>query len=177
MAVRRRPDGSPTKWPATVAGLATAHPDEEIPLKKAVKARKRDHVLKEYLKGFLAFPVAITGVYLMWWSSKSDGFSYWFGTISGLVIMAVGMAYAVEFGKQLINGELTKGVGAAIKEIAMKEWMKVFIAFVSIISGVCLVATARRNLMLDEWMCYCIGIVLMAGGVNYFWIQSRFHKG
>jgi hypothetical protein len=175
--VRRRPVASSIKQHATVAEVATSHRDREILLKKAVASGEKERVIKEFLKGLLSFLIAIAGVYLMWWISKSGGFSYWVGTISGLIIMAVGMAYAAEFVKKLISGDLTRGAWDAIKVSATKEWMKVFVAFVSMISGLCLMLTARRNSLLNEWLCCCVGIVLMAGGITYFWTQSKFRKG
>lgn len=169
MAVRRQPDSSEDRRP-TIVELA-----KPLGATSAVVEMRR--VIGECLKGIVAFPVAVAGVSLMWWSSKSEGFSYWLGTVSGLVIMAVGLAYVGEFIKQLIRGDLTKGAWAVIRRSAMKEWAKVFIASASMISGVCLVATARRNSFLDEWLCYCVGIVLMAGGITYFWMQSKFYSG
>jgi len=58
----------------------------------------------------------------------------------------------------------------------MKEWMKAFIAFTSIIGGVCVIATERRDFLLDEWMCYSIGTLLIAGGVTYFWTQTKLYN-
>jgi hypothetical protein len=112
----------------------------------------------------------------MSWGAKSEGFGYWLGTVSGLVIMAVGIAYAGEFLKQLINGELTKGVWASVKGAATKGWVRVFVASVLAISGVCIILSARRSSLLDEWICYFLGVVLAAGGVTFFWTQSKFHR-
>ena len=95
----------------------------------------RELVIKECLKGLLGFPVAIAAGFLMSWSSQWSGSPYWIGTIAGLVIFCVALAYFVEFIKLLISGDATKVVAAAIKGRAMKEWMKVFLAFAATLGG------------------------------------------
>src|ERR1700733_7479978 len=104
MAVRKKIGASRTEWHNAALGELTdspRHQDEELELdeelRNHLKAVIRKRITKEWTKGLLAFPVAIAGPYLMWWSSKLDGFPYWLGTLSGLVIMAVGMGYAREF--------------------------------------------------------------------------------
>jgi ABC-type uncharacterized transport system permease subunit len=54
--------------------------------------------------------------------------------------------------------------------------MKVFLAIASIIAGVIFALTAKRNHDLGEGMAYGVGVVLIAGGSTYFWLQSSFHK-
>jgi hypothetical protein len=130
------------------------------------------NVAKEWAKGFLAFLVAIAGAILMWGSSRIAGFAYWFGTISGVVIMAVGMGYSREFFGLLIKGDLPKATSVVMKEYSMKEWVKVFSAFAAIFSGLCLTVYGYNK----DWIPISIGIVLMAGGVTYFWTRSRFYQ-
>jgi hypothetical protein len=142
----------------------------------AVEIRKR--VLKEWLKGLSAFPVGIAGAALGWWVTKSSGFAFWLGTISGLIIVCVSMAYAVDFIKLLIGGNLAKETAVLLKRFEMKEWMRVFLAFLSIGTGICFVLRAEDiSYYLPEWIPYCIGIVLITGGITYFWTQSKFYKG
>lgn len=61
----------------------------------------------------------------------------------------------------------------------MKEWMKVFFAFLSIAAGIGLVMAAweQADYYAPEWMLYCVGILLITGGVTFFWTRSRFYKG
>jgi hypothetical protein len=136
-----------------------------------------NRVLKEWLKGLLTFPIAITGAALGFSVVRSSGFTYWFGTISGLVIVSFGMAYGVEFIKLLINGNLTRATAVLIKRFEMKEFMRVFLAFFSIGAGICLILTADQSAYyFPVWVPYCLGIVLIAGGITYFWTRSRFYK-
>ena len=134
MAVRKRAVVPPTEQsnahPAELTN-SSGSPDEELEsnedlrFKTLVSDLMSRRVVEEWLKGILAFPVAIAGVSLGWWVLKSNGFAYWFGTISGLVIMSFGMAYAVEFIKLLISGDLTKATSVLMKGFEMKEWMRV----------------------------------------------------
>jgi hypothetical protein len=182
MAVRKKADAPQAEQnTATDTKLASLLSciDKELELKtqeSAAEIRKR--VLKEWLKGLLAFPVAIAGAALGWSVLKSSGFAYWLGTISGLVIMSIGMAYGVEFIKLLISGDLTKATMTLMRRFEMKEWMRVFLAFLSIGAGICIVMRAEElTYYFPEWMPYCIGIVLIAGGITYFWSRSKFCKG
>ena len=152
---------------------------EAAPLsERPVEAVMRELAIKECLKGIFGIPVAIAGGFLMAWSSKWSGFAYWSGTIAGLVIFCIALAYVVVFFKLLIRGDATKVVAAAIKGGAMKEWMKVFLAFASIGTGTCFILRAYElTYYLAEWMPYCIGIILIAGGITYFWTRSKFYKG
>ena len=63
----------------------------------------------------------------------------------------------------------------------MKEWMRAFLAFLSIGAGISFVLNASELAnYLPEWMPHggdCIGIVLIAGGITYFWTRSKFYKG
>lgn len=182
MAVRKKA-GAPhaeqnTSTDSKLASLLSRI-DEELELKMKVSAAEaRKGVLKKWLTGLLAFPVAIAGGFLMWWVSKSDGFAYWFGTISGLVIFCIGLANALEFIKLLISRGLSKATTTLMKGFEMKEWMRVFLAFFSIGVGVCFVLRAEDlAYYLAEWMPYCIGIILIAGGITYFWTRSKLYKG
>jgi hypothetical protein len=150
----------------------------DLQLHQEVKAMIRKRLAMEWGKGLLAYPVAIAGGVLMWWSSKSSGFSYWSGTISGLVILSVGMGYGGAFIKLLISGDLPKATVVELKDFEMKEWMKVFFAFLSIGGGVCFILTAGDiAFYLPIWVPYFIGIVLIAAGVTYFWTRSKLYRG
>jgi hypothetical protein len=187
MAVRKKSVVQPTeRHNATFAELTNSsryqdeklESDEEHRLNRLAAIAVRGRVTKEWAKGILAFPVVIAGTALGWSVLKSSGFVYWFGTISGLVIMSVGMAYAVEFIKLLISGDLTKATVVLMKGFEMKEWMRVFLAFLSIGAGICFALRAEElTYYIAEWMSYCIGIVLIAGGITYFWTRSKFYKG
>jgi hypothetical protein len=190
LAVRKRVDVAQAEQNnATDKRLASllSRIDEEVEFKTqecAAEIGKR--ALKEWLKGLMAFPVAIAGGFLMWWSSTSDGFHYWLGTISGLAIMSVSVAYCVELIKLLISGDLTKDTAALMKEFAMKEWTKVFLAFVSILGGLTLSIAGFLNgrnrwgqfdLNAYDAISIFIGIVLMAGGITSFLTRSKSYKG
>ena len=160
-------------------------PDEELQLRRLVTAAVRESVTKEWMKGILAFAAVIAGAFLCTWDSKTEDFAYWFIHISGLVVFCVGLALAVEFIKLLIGGDLTKATVALMKGFAMKEWMKVFLAFVSTLGGVtlCIVGfidsrTRFGQFDLNDYdvMGIIFGIVLMAGGITFFWTQSKFYK-
>ncbi len=67
----------------------------------------------------------------------------------------------------------------------MKEWMRAFIAFVAVIAGALLVA---ENANIADYMqslpqsindlaSAILGILLLGGGITYFWTRSRFYKG
>jgi hypothetical protein len=59
----------------------------------------------------------------------------------------------------------------------MKEWMRVFLAFLSIGGGICLILTASDiTYYFPIWVPYFTGIVLIAGGITYFWTRSKFYK-
>ncbi len=92
--------------------------------------------------------------------------------------MSFGMAYAVGFIKLLISGDLPKATAVLMRGFEMKEWMRVFLAFLSIGVGICFVLRAQElTYYLPEWMPYCIGVVLIAGGITYFWTRSKIYKG
>jgi hypothetical protein len=110
MAVRKRIE--------IVPPAAVLEPEEDdLELHQAVKAMIRERLAIEWGKGLLAYPVAIAGGVLMWWSSKSNGFVYWFGTISGLVILSVGMGYGGAFLKLLISGALPKATAVELRDL------------------------------------------------------------
>src|ERR1017187_3656942 len=187
MAVRKRAVVQPTERSnAAPAELRNAfcfpdeemEPDEELRLRRLVTAAVRESVAKEWVKGFLAIAAVIAGAFLCTWDSKTEGFAYWFIHISGLVVFCVGLALAVEFIKLLIGGALTKATVALVKGLEIKEWMRVFLAFLSIGAGICFALRAEElTYYLPEWMPYCIGIVLIAGGITYFWTRSKFYDG
>ena len=114
-----------------------------------------------------------------WWVSKLNGLAYWFGTISGLIIMSVGLAYALEFINLLMAGDLAKAVAVLMRGFRMKEWMKVFLAFLAITAGIGLALTAwnQAAYYVPEWVLYCVGIVLFTGGLTFFWTRTKFYKG
>jgi hypothetical protein len=61
---------------------------------------------------------------------------------------------------------------------AMKEWLKVFLAFLSIGVGIWFVSpTQQLTYYFPEWAPYVFGIVLIAGGFTFFWTRSKFYKG
>jgi uncharacterized membrane protein YidH (DUF202 family) len=141
-----------------------------------------EDIEKLQFKGLLAFPVVVAGGFLMLWTSEWDSHISWIGAAIGLVLFAVGLAYFVEFIKLLIAGELTNGAVATMKGFAMKEWMKVFLAFASILAGISCVKNVRNieyyfGESVPYGICYCIGIFLMAGGITFFWTRSKFYKG
>jgi hypothetical protein len=67
----------------------------------------------------------------------------------------------------------------------MKEWMRAFIAFVAVIAGALLVAENANiaNYMqslpqsINDLASAILGILLLGGGITYFWTRSRFYKG
>jgi hypothetical protein len=67
-------------------------------------------------------------------------------------------------------------------DVSVKEWVKGFIAIVSIITGIVLIAEnaeilGRYNLDGNFVIRVIAGVVLLGGGVTYFWTRSRFYKG
>ena len=68
---------------------------------------------------------------------------------------------------------------ALTEEFAMKEWMKVFLAFLSIITGLGLILTAweQADYYVPAWVLYCVGILVLTGGITFFWTRSKFYKG
>jgi hypothetical protein len=68
----------------------------------------------------------------------------------------------------------------------MKEWTKVFLALVSIFGGLTLCIAGfidsrtrfgQFDLNVYDVMDIFFGIVLTAGGITYFWTQSKLYKG
>ncbi len=60
----------------------------------------------------------------------------------------------------------------------MKEWKRVFLAFLSIGVGISVILTANQlDYYAPEWMCYFVGLILIAGGITFFWTRSKFYKG
>ncbi|HEY1806885.1 MAG TPA: hypothetical protein VGG45_20615 [Terracidiphilus sp.] len=144
----------------------------------AVRNEDEKYVAREWAKGILIPLIAIAGVSMIWRFSNSVGIRFWLGSAVFLVIMAVGFAYATEFIKLLIGGGLFKQTVSVVKEAAMKEWMKVFSAFLSVGAGVGVILTEDQlDYYAPEWVIYCIGVVLIAGGTTFFWTRSKFYKG
>jgi len=147
-------------------------------MKRLAAGTVKERVRKELIKGILALPVAVAGVFIIFWGSHSGHDISWIRGIIGFVIFAIGLGGFMEFLESLIVGELAKGVVAMMKEFVMKEWMKVFLGFISILAGICCVMNVRNlDYYFGEWVPYCIGIVLMAGGITFFWTRSKFYKG
>jgi hypothetical protein len=173
MAVREKVDST--------KAVAKLEPNEEVRTNPLVTIVMRERVTKEWLKGILASAAAIAGAFLATWDSKTEDFAYWFMHISGSIVFFVGLAYAVEFIKLLISGDLPKATSSLMKGFEMKEWMKVFLAFVSIGAGICFLLNNRElAYYLPRWIPHggdCIGIILIAAGIAYFWTQSKFYKG
>ncbi len=92
--------------------------------------------------------------------------------------MAIGLTYAAEFFKLLIAGDLLKQTSGVVKETVVKEWMKVFLAFFVLGAGVSVIATVSQlDYFAPDWVIYGIGLILIAGGITFFWTRSRFYKG
>jgi hypothetical protein len=66
-----------------------------------------------------------------------------------------------------------------MKGFEMKEWMKVFLAFLSITAGLGLILTAwnQADYYVADWVLYCVGITMFTGGITFFWTRSKFYKG
>jgi hypothetical protein len=169
VAVRKRADAPPAT-------------EEELEGKKLIASMVRESVIKECLKGLIAFPLVVAGGSLVWWCSKWHGSIVWFAGITGLVIVAVGFSLAEGLIESLINKNLAKEIAVLIKEGAMKfqmkEWMKAFLGFLSIIGGIGLLVTAweQADYYVPDWALYCVGILLFTGGVTFFWTRSTFYK-
>jgi hypothetical protein len=176
MAVRRKVSAQNTDCAAEPTGLS--NPDEELRFKKEAPRAIKKNVAREWAKGVLIPLVAIAGVSMMWRFSQSDGITFWLASVGFLVLMAIGFAFATVFIKLLITGQLLKQTVGAVKEAVMEEWMRVFLAFLAIGAGICVVLTANQlDYYLPEWVLYCIALILIAGGITFFWTRSKFYKG
>ena len=161
------------------ANLATLPaPDEELQFKlEALRATKKN-VVREWAKGILIPLAAIASISLVWRFSHAVGTWFWLGSVVFLVIMAIGLAYATEFIKLLITGKLLKQTAEVVKEAAMKEWMKVFLAFLATGGGVSVLLTeGQLDYYVPEWVIYCVGLILIAGGITFFWTRSKLYSG
>jgi len=60
----------------------------------------------------------------------------------------------------------------------MKEWMRVFLAFLSIGVGIINFVLAAEGIdyYVPAWVLCCVGIVLVAGAVTFFWTRCRFYE-
>lgn len=63
----------------------------------------------------------------------------------------------------------------------MKPWMKGFVAIVSTVTGIILIAEncncfGRYDPDIGELLRAIAGILLLGGGATYFWTRSRFYK-
>jgi hypothetical protein len=186
VTVRKRAVAPPSNRRAKVKPKAssTDNSKEEPPAKGADASAPLKPVVKEVLIGLLAFPLSISGGVLMWWSSRLGGFAYWLGTASGLVGVAFGLAYARLFIESLINGELPRRALAATRGRAVPEGTKVFLASVSFFAGLTLFVAGFVDSR-SRWSAFdpgaldvvgiSAGIILMAGGITYFWTSSRFY--
>ena len=62
----------------------------------------------------------------------------------------------------------------------MTELVKSFLAFISVITGVILIVFLfngyNYNWYVIALFCGILGVVLLAGGVTYFWTKSKFYK-
>ncbi len=170
MAVRKKADVPPAI-------------DDDMETKQQTASIVRESVLKDCLKGLTALFLVIAGGSLVWWCSTLQGVIVWFVGIIGLVIFAVGSSIAEGFIESLIDKNLANALAALIKEgamkIWMKEWVKAFMGFLSITSGVALIVTAweNANYYVSAWALYCVGILLITSGVTFFWTRSKFYKG
>lgn len=150
--------------------------DEEL-RKRGVETPTTGNLARKWLKGALATLIAIVGVLVVRWGSVAHGLRFWLGSAVGLAVMATGFVYGSEFLKSLLAGELSKETLNALKDTVMKEWMKVFLAFLSIGAGTSVIVTADQlDYYVPEWVLYCIGLILIAGGITFFWTRSKFYK-
>lgn len=153
-------------------------PDEELQFKTEALRAAKINVAKEWAKGVLIPLVAIAGISLGWRFSQAVGVWFWFGSVVFLVLMAIGLTYAAEFFKLLIAGDLLKQTAGVVKETVVQEWMKVFLAFFVLGAGVSVIATVSQlDYFAPDWVFYGIGLILIAGGITFFWTRSRFYKG
>lgn len=58
----------------------------------------------------------------------------------------------------------------------MKEWVKVFLAFLAIVTGLYCVAELFIQGMYFFWFGGIIGVILLAGGATYFWTRTNLYK-
>jgi hypothetical protein len=66
-----------------------------------------------------------------------------------------------------------------MKAFLAKDWVKVFLAFVALMVGaICLIAVAIRFFydFLSGVVAVVAGVLLLAGGATYFWMNSRIYK-
>jgi hypothetical protein len=176
MAVRKKACAPDTDRVAEWAGLSA--PEEESQLKKKAFGAIKKNVAREWAKGVLIPLAAIAGVSLMWPLSHAAGIWFWFGSAVFLVLLAIGFAYAAEFIKLLIAGDLLKQTVGVAKEAVMKEWMRVFLAFFAIGAGVGVILTVDKlDYYAPDWVFYGIGLTLIAGGITFFWTRSKFYRG
>jgi hypothetical protein len=68
----------------------------------------------------------------------------------------------------------------------MKEWMRVFFAVASTLGGTALIVASFLDARVSDGrfmptvtdvVSILIGIILMAGGITYFWTRSKFYRG
>jgi hypothetical protein len=176
MAVRKKACTPNSDCAAEPAGLPL--PDKELQFKKESSRAIKTNVAREWAKGVLIPLVAIAGVSMLWRFSESDGIRFWFASVVFLILMAIGFAFATEFIKSLVTGDLLKQTVVVVKEAVMKEWMRVFLAFLAIGAGISIVLTASQlDYYLPGWVLYCLALILIAGGITFFWTRSKFYKG
>jgi hypothetical protein len=62
-----------------------------------------------------------------------------------------------------------------MKGLPMKEWMKVFLAFLSAGTGICCIAFAVEgsDYYVSLWITWPIGLVLLAGSATFFWTRKN----
>ncbi len=63
--------------------------------------------------------------------------------------------------------------------VFVKEFIKSFLAFATVITGVILIVLLFKDenyYYINGWICGILGIVLLAGGVTYFWTGNKFYK-
>ncbi len=60
----------------------------------------------------------------------------------------------------------------------MKERRRVFLAFLSMGVGITNLVLAAEGIdfYVPAWILCCVGIVLIAGAVTFFWTRSRFYE-
>lgn len=142
----------------------------------SIKGFIRRRLLWEWVKGTAALILAIAGALILKWGSESSGLQFWAGVVPGLTMLAVGMAYTVEFSKEVINGELIKATIPTVREIKIAEWVKAFLAFFSIGAGISFLAVPSFSYYFPEGVGWWLGLILISAGVTFLWRKSKLHR-
>ncbi|HEV2133388.1 MAG TPA: hypothetical protein VGR47_03925 [Terracidiphilus sp.] len=153
--------------------------DEALERQKLVTAMVRESLIKKCYKGMLALCLVLGSVLLgYWFTSHWRGPFMWTGLVLCLIALSIGIANLHTFFESLARGEITSGFAFVMKSFVMQEWMKVFLAFLSIILGMTLIVTAWEGAVyyIPHWVLYGGGILFLSGGFTFFWTRSRFYR-